>query len=163
MSAFAWTNENLTKAATMWNEGQSGTDIAAAIGTTRNAVISKAHRTPKVFKAKHGVGKGYRRGKGSSIPTLDPQARRQRAKEFERSEAQRKAILEAVSGALEYDTGRLPLAKALIDLEPKECRWPLNEGGPFLFCSEEAAHGPYCSHHRLRRLPVRSSIEQLAE
>lgn len=39
--------------------------------------------------------------------------------------------------------------KHLLDLEPNDCRYPMNEGGPFLFCAEPAAEkSSYCSHHR---------------
>ena len=38
----------------------------------------------------------------------------------------------------------------LLDREPWQCRWPVNDGGPFLFCG--AAKGDYdptyCQHHR---------------
>lgn len=39
--------------------------------------------------------------------------------------------------------------KELLDLEPNDCRYPVNEGGPFLFCAEPSAKGSsYCAHHR---------------
>lgn len=38
----------------------------------------------------------------------------------------------------------------LIDREPWQCRWPMNDGGPFLFCgARKGDYDPnYCPHHR---------------
>ena len=50
--------------------------------------------------------------------------------------------------------------KELLDLEPNDCRYPVNEGGPFLFCAEPSAKGSsYCAHHR--DLCFREVMEQL--
>lgn len=39
--------------------------------------------------------------------------------------------------------------KSLLDLEPNECRYPMNDGGPYLFCAEVQATGSsYCAAHR---------------
>jgi len=36
----------------------------------------------------------------------------------------------------------------LLELEPGDCRWPVNDGSPFLFCAAPAATGgPYCACH----------------
>jgi GcrA cell cycle regulator len=49
----------------------------------------------------------------------------------------------------EYDFGRLPDAKTLMDLDRGECKWPVNKGSPFMFCAAEA-EGNYCNHHFIR-------------
>jgi hypothetical protein len=51
--------------------------------------------------------------------------------------------------AIAYDAERLPLSKTLLDLEPCECKWPMNSGGPFLFCAAPAEKA-YCDHHKQR-------------
>ncbi|ASY72624.1 hypothetical protein N181_23780 [Sinorhizobium fredii USDA 205] len=48
-----------------------------------------------------------------------------------------------------YDIQRLPFAKRLEELSPGECIWPINGGGPYLFCAAKAV-GRYCPHHKAR-------------
>lgn len=39
--------------------------------------------------------------------------------------------------------------KQLIDLEPNDCRYPMNDGGPYLFCAEAQIEGSsYCPFHQ---------------
>jgi len=45
------------------------------------------------------------------------------------------------------DDARLSTGKELMDLGRHECRWVLNNGGPFLFCAEETEGAVYCPHH----------------
>lgn len=40
--------------------------------------------------------------------------------------------------------------KGLVDLEPGDCRWPIGEDSPFLFCSLPVEHGHYCHTHAAR-------------
>lgn len=36
----------------------------------------------------------------------------------------------------------------LLELKPSSCRWPVNDGNPFLFCGAPAVSGgPYCACH----------------
>jgi len=56
--------------------------------------------------------------------------------------------------ASRYDTERLPFAKRLEDLQPGECIWPINSGGPYLFCAAKTS-GRYCPHHKARLLQKR--------
>ncbi|MCB5205025.1 GcrA family cell cycle regulator [Neorhizobium sp. T786] len=165
---FKWTEEVMSQAAEMWNDGQSATQIGRALGVSRNAVIGKAHRNPSVFISKEGMGRDWRSGVTGARPVQrapEPLVRRskeaiERAKlkrEAETAEAtaMRLAIRDAKAGSEAYDTERLVHAKLLVDLDRGECHWPLNDGGPFLFCASETAKGSYCECHRLRMLPSR--------
>lgn len=39
--------------------------------------------------------------------------------------------------------------KQLFDLEPNDCRYPMNDGGPYLFCAEAKMEGSsYCPFHK---------------
>ncbi|PDT53093.1 GcrA cell cycle regulator [Sinorhizobium americanum] len=60
------------------------------------------------------------------------------------------------SPANEYDVRRLPFAKRLEDLLPGDCIWPINSGGPYLFCAAKAV-GKYCPHHKTRLIQKRGS------
>ena len=46
--------------------------------------------------------------------------------------------------------------KSLLDLEPNDCRYPMNDGGPYLFCADPKhwhmnksglAQSSYCRKH----------------
>jgi hypothetical protein len=45
---FEWTEATIELAVSMWNAGQGAAEIASVLGTTRNSVIGKMHRTAKV-------------------------------------------------------------------------------------------------------------------
>lgn len=51
-----------------------------------------------------------------------------------------------------YDMNRIGVAKALEDVAPLECHWPLNNGNPFLFCAAPVASDTYCEEHLRRSL-----------
>lgn len=37
---------------------------------------------------------------------------------------------------------------SLLELEPGQCRWPVNDGAPFLFCAAPSLRGSsYCACH----------------
>lgn len=50
--------------------------------------------------------------------------------------------------AAKYDKSREGIP--LHELGKHECHWPLNEGGPFLFCGEVKAGKNYCENHAQR-------------
>lgn len=158
---FVWTEEITATAAEMWNAGISGAKIAKEIGATRNAVISKVHRTPGVFNARGGAGKVYVRPRRvkQDVPEVFQRSRKSK----QQREAERLLHLErlAMPDPNSYDAERIPHAKTLIERGPRECCWPVTNGNPFLFCAAEATDGPtealptYCRHHHLRMLPAR--------
>ena len=50
--ARTWTDGNIQAAAKLWNDGQSSAEISAALGVSRNSVISLANRNKDMFRAK---------------------------------------------------------------------------------------------------------------
>lgn len=52
----------------------------------------------------------------------------------------------------------------LLDLKPDACRWPVNDGGPFLFCGEVVASPlrPYCAAHAARAVGQGTPSERYA-
>lgn len=164
--AVTWTDERLKQASNLWNDGQSAETIAAALGVSRSAVCGMAHRRRDLFPKKEKVG------------TVDSQYRYQREKArktgnwnsgfFDRPKLEkvvriRKPATPAADALFTeplpepnaYDAERLATAKELHDIGVHECRWPLNNGGPFLFCASATGGHTYCTAHHSRSLPKR--------
>lgn len=54
-------------------------------------------------------------------------------------------------------------AVTLLDLKSFSCRWPVNDGNPFLFCGERAQPGgPYCACHAARAVGSGTASERYA-
>lgn len=51
--SFFWSDEDDAKAAKLWNEGRSASEVGAAVGKSRNAVIGRVHRKPDLYRS-HG-------------------------------------------------------------------------------------------------------------
>lgn len=47
-------------------------------------------------------------------------------------------------------------------LENTGCMWPLNDGGPYLFCGHVKFRGSYCQHHVIRSRGVGTESERRA-
>lgn len=126
-----------------WERGDSASRIAADLGHrwSRNSIIGKAHRLKLPGRA----------------PT--PQPRAQRARPQKVAAARVPKLHHAVGNAPVKPTppprikdSAIPLAqrKQLIDLGPRDCRWPCGDVGEpgFFFCGAGALEGaPYCGAH----------------
>ena len=136
-----WTARALVTLGRMAREGSNSTQIAAALGNglTRNAVLGKIHRL---------------RGKGTALPTsaatpeLKPRAKpKPKPKLFAPV-----ALTPRPATLTPYDTVD-PLTPGLLrmmDLQPHDCRWPLNSAmrGEYYFCGAQVAPDrPYCPAH----------------
>lgn len=127
-----WTDERVSRLCKMWLGWYTSEDIAKEMGLSRNAVVGKIHRLGLT-----------RDGMDSDIV----EARRQRHREHcRRSWAAKRGLkLKPLPKVI----GPAPVAgkKTLMELGPKECRWPYGDG-PFLFCAETAIEGKsYCAAH----------------
>lgn len=118
-------------------DSKSAGQIAEELGCTRNMVISKMRR----------------------VAGLEPHAKPRLAARKPR--VHQKPIFGRVVEPVEAVDIPLPSIedaardraslKTLVELEPGECKWPVNDGSPYLFCSDPIAgeHTPYCAaHHR---------------
>ena len=150
--------KDIDRMARMWNvEGLSMGQIASRFGITRQAVAGLISRNRDRFKRRNTFNQ---RVKGSHPPepiVTASQKANERRKAFhavkvaEEAAAAPVEIVEPEMDGKEYDAGRLPMAKELLDLEPCHCRWPLTDIGPHLFCCAEVVTGsPYCAHHKAR-------------
>lgn len=48
------------------------------------------------------------------------------------------------------DAARIATGKELMALGLHECKWPLNEGNPYIFCAKATGGPRYCPHHSAR-------------
>ncbi|ULJ72952.1 GcrA family cell cycle regulator [Rhizobium gallicum] len=153
--------------AKLWNSGLSAGQIADRIGISRCAVSGHIHRHRNLFEPRgrdnQPVGKRgggmKRQAKPHSAPvTGRNDGRRIHMKNLlkARMEAARREAEEFEAGTSPLlqihvsDEERLATGKELHDLERDQCRWPLNNGSPFLFCADATGGALYCWHHMNR-------------
>ncbi|MFB9952050.1 GcrA family cell cycle regulator [Rhizobium puerariae] len=167
---FRWTEELTLKAADLWNDGKTASQIAPIFGVSRNAIVGLAHRKPKLFKKKGNAAKGN--NKPHNVPAIKPNRNTgfferpkrdgmtvtAKKKAVKREAEEDALIIEALPEPTSYDAERLVVAKELHELGRCECHWPLNQGGPFLFCSAETGGKTYCAPHASRAMPKREGI-----
>lgn len=128
--------------AKMWNDTpMTSAEIGKMFGASATFVRSLAGKYP---------GKFVKRPSGGSKPS-------QKAKKTPITATWFKPARDSVSLPVvsykspeldEYETARLP---GVLMVDNKGCNWPLNEGGPFLFCGcEKYQLKPYCRYHVIK-------------
>ena len=123
---------DIEASAKLWSEGLSASQIASRFGVSRNVIVGLAYRNRDRFPS---------RQKRKPAPRREPRRRlREQAPELK---------AEPELPATAYDAERLTHAKLLHELTAGECCWPLNTGGPYLFCAAETT-GRYCRNHKSR-------------
>lgn len=145
-----WSDERIDRAAGMWADGMQIVQIAEAMGTTHASVKGIVRRRRDRFPERT---RGWTEGEkmppkreksdwvrgvktGPKVPTIAPSA---------------------------FDLGRMPHAKTLLEVGPCECRWPLTDDGPHLFCAEASIPGKsWCQHHYDRLVGSGTRSEQNA-
>jgi GcrA cell cycle regulator len=157
-----WTPERVEQLRTCIKTGLTCSQIAAAIGVTRNAVIGKIHR----------LGLSTGRSPGSPMRACAPHEPRQRPVTQRRllrllfADAASRGVGKAVVASATADGPPAPVASAqpcsLFELTERKCRWPVSDDGAAAcaFCGNEVASGfSYCAGHARMayRLPTRRS------
>lgn len=128
--------------AEMWQSGLSMGQIASHFRVSRGRVSGLISRNRELFA---------RRNRSATQTSNDRRQAFHAVKVAEEAKAAPMTPVEPEIDGKEYDAARLTVAKDLLSLGSCDCRWPLNEGGPFLFCCAEVATGsPYCAHHKAR-------------
>jgi GcrA cell cycle regulator len=157
MGAEIWSEESETQLRELWFKGLSGSQIAAKIGKTRNAVIGKVNR----------LGIGDQKG-GVTIPgpkpmSMHPEAIRARIKRAAdksgvkpfypprpKKDVARKGALEKIAVDFSFPESR---RVSIIELRNIHCRFPLGTPGEdgFCYCGADRetleTFKPYCAGH----------------
>jgi GcrA cell cycle regulator len=145
VSDFTWTEERIAELRRLWDQGLAGSAIARQLGTSKSAVVGKAHRL-----GLSGRPSPIRRG-----------PRRMTTARAVRRERVAAVIDRPVAGQqpAERGAGSLPAGRAVLAQRrlagalpaPKTCQWIDRDDGPFGDadkCGQPSAHGkPYCADH----------------
>lgn len=129
-------------------EGKSASQIADRMpGLSRNAIIGRVGRLGLT---------GGSRAEGTRKQKNAPCA-------VERRAAPKKGITRfgnmaipksAIPMEMPAPERRVDGAVTLLERAPHQCGWPVNDGGPFLFCgAAKSGHKRYCDPHALKASP----------
>lgn len=162
---------DIEKASTLWNDGHSSGQLAKLFGVSRNVIIGLANRNREMFQPKR-AGSRFTdptqrvvKNKKREISAEEREARNQRRKErratkSETAEDKRQQREERASGLRQrgftaaIDILRQATGKQLHELSSCECHWPVNDGGPYLYCAAVSTDdSDYCAEHLERSLP----------
>ena len=135
-----WTPERIERLRACVGNGMTCSQIAAAIGVSRNAVIGKIHRL--------GLSSGRPAG-APARANCPPRARHPRGPTQRR--LLRLAYAQAPLDAIMSDMVVISLHPcSLVDIDHHQCRWPIGDPATpnFLFCGNDAIRGfTYCLGH----------------
>jgi len=139
-SSATWTSERIEQLRSCVESGMTCSQIAAAIGVSRNAVIGKIHRL--------GLSSGRPAGAGSRA-NCPPRVRHPRGptqRRLLRLAYARAPLDEILSNMVVISTHPC----SLIDIDAHQCRSPIGDPAStnFLFCGNDAIAGfTYCVGH----------------
>jgi GcrA cell cycle regulator len=135
-----WTPERIEQLRSCVTTGMTCSQIAAAIGVSRNAVIGKIHRL--------GLSSGRPAG-ASTRANCPPRTRHPRGptqRRLLRLAFARAPLDEILSDVVVVSTHPC----SLIDIDAHQCRWPIGDPASthFLFCGNDSIAGfTYCVGH----------------
>lgn len=155
---FAWDDTAIDTMKSLRLEGKSASEIAAALGTTRNSVCGKAHRLgipfapPKKFGQAGGTPQAARaaatarsvvcRQPGITLAPVKPKLPVKREPE--------KVSIWIAPPAPPQRSGDFG-PRTILDLGRRHCRFPLFKGHEPMeqkfYCGEPKFDGSYCKHH----------------
>lgn len=172
-----WTSERLSALEAMWCKGQSAAKIGKAVGASRNAVMRRVNRLGLTRHGRKNAVERALPWSDDAIDTLRRVWLTARADEIASMLGRTVSAVEKMGHRLKLPnknrnpfgrklTGftfrarkvRSPVSKVRVLPEPPPmrpvdlfartgCCFPVNDGGPFLFCNNSKERGDYCSYH----------------
>lgn len=147
-----WNAENTARTRELWFKGSSAGVIARELGTSKNAVISKIHRSNMPRPAGVSDGNIASAWKLRADRSRSPKATRPRKTGIRMEPAPLRPKADA---PIKPDVRPLrcvaiaSLSVRLMDLEAKQCRYATgaDETGEHLFCGQHKASGAWCLDH----------------
>jgi GcrA cell cycle regulator len=141
-----WSEAEVETLKKLCAQGLAFSQIAERMGMTRSSILGKAFRmklrknpaTPTRTRKRYPVTDAGKR-------ILTPP----HVSELKEAEAAMKDAVQKEEPRREPKDGApVPLNLELVQLTATACKWPVNDGGPFLFCGHEKTSGAtYCEFH----------------
>ena len=156
----SWTEERIDTLKTMWEGGQTASQIAEALGgVSRNAVIGKVHRLKLSSRGRATAAPVRQKKPAHATATVKPAPRpaatvRAMPASIGATALQTQFEVEPIARHVvrPVENVVVPISRRLqlIQLNERTCKWP--NGDPlsedFNFCGNDAAEsGPYCTYH----------------
>ena len=157
-----WTISQMTQLEEMWAAGLSGSEIGAAIGKSRSAVLGQVRRRNLPFRVTLKRLPGGFPAKPKPPRKFHMTARRRAAVHVDASiPLPKPEPVDLGPDVWAPIPGTRPVTMS--GLEPGMCKWPIGEGRPFLFCGCEALDGrSYCPSHDAKAKGRGTSYERYA-
>lgn len=141
-----WRDWRLTILTTGWAQGKSQSQLADELGCTSSAVAGKVNRLGLPGRREQMLAK-LRETRDALAPIIRSSRKRPPRPQLDPE-------LPAIAlPAPSLDDAKIPREqlKHLWELEHGMCKFPVNDGGPYLFCAAKAIDGShYCHPHYLR-------------
>ena len=166
-----WSQHQRNQIADMLRAEKTARQIAAHFGVSRNAIIGLVSRD----KTLREIGFAHSPGPQNTGRKRDLSIAAKRRRGFARGRKEALVRLEviptpSIADLLDAvpDTPGLfgapqVAGMPLIMLTDCRCKWPLNDGGPFLFCGEaKQPSRPYCAYHSTAALGNGTGSERSA-
>lgn len=151
-----WHTGKFPAIAEMLKAGATASDIGAKFGASRNAVIGLVHRHAELKAV------GFKRA-----PSQRKDSQPTRAKATP-SQPRHKTVVVSIAPEAQpipeatFSTPHV-VGVPLLMLTDCRCKWPINDGGPFLFCGEaKQPDRPYCAYHATASLGKGTESERSA-
>lgn len=147
---------DLAPIAKLWAEGLSSSQIAAQTGLKAPFIRTLAQKNREMFPRRAGGGDTSQH-KASRAAKTDPVLK---AVVVQRMPVMPQGEYTGIQ-LDDYELARLPIAVTMAD--NNGCKYPLNEGGPFLFCGcDRYKTKPYCAYHVMKCRGVGTASERAA-